>query len=264
MDGDMPLLHVQICGFVVGVQRSSSRILLDVDDGTGFLSCIHWSDLSCSLGDIVTISGKVIEFEGKKEIQAHSIVVETDSMVEMLHWLKTIHLNKSYKISELPSVEFGLDTKPVVVKDPNVELNQFLKELFTQETRIPFHDLVRREDLVELVSKSIKSIEKLKIDSAIALSLRKLLKEGFIYEKEVNAQQLYERVMMENLGNEIKMIVKREAKLLTTEDDGIYVDEIALLLKSSPFADIPKHQIQKLLNQMVSLNILCKVKNKYY
>jgi hypothetical protein len=243
----IPVLLVQICGMVVGVQRSSSKLTVDVDDGTGVMTCVYWSDLSLTLGDIVTVNGKMVIFE-KRQIQVHSLVIEQDPMVEMLHWLKTIQLNKIYKSIEIPTIDFELDSKPLIVNDPNMELNQHLKELFKRDVRIAFDDLLVRNSVIEMVSKMPDK----KLNSVISASIRKLLKEGFLFERD---ELVYEHVTMENVGKEIQDIVKKEGEL--------YIDEILLLLKPSVYRDVPKHRIQRILNQLIHMNILCKNSNKY-
>ncbi|KAI9209221.1 uncharacterized protein BJ171DRAFT_485779 [Polychytrium aggregatum] len=97
-----PVRNAEICGLIVGIDESHSRIGYLVDDGTGTINCWQWlseppsigaeadQHRIMSLGDCVVVSGKIKEYRDVRQLTVNSIRVESDPNFEALAWMQTI------------------------------------------------------------------------------------------------------------------------------------------------------------------------------
>lgn len=88
-----------------------------VDDGTGVLSCISWTDhTDIKLGDLVTVKGKIQDFRNKRQLNISQIFVEKDPNMELVRTLITISNHDIYDRPR-PQFHYGIDKIPKVAED---------------------------------------------------------------------------------------------------------------------------------------------------
>jgi hypothetical protein len=180
-------------------------------------------------------------------------------MSQILNWCRAIQLRDYYDDTYRPEVALDIPTK--VTKRPQSSLLIALKEIFVDESRVSFTDLVARPQLRQLVEVQVPNPSRIQIEHLIASEMRKLLKDGFIYMLD-EANQVYEHTTLHNLGTTIKRMVTNEFMSLREQYDGVYVEEIMVLLQATPFKTIPRNHVQKIVNTMISNNQLLKEGNK--
>jgi hypothetical protein len=208
---------------------------------------------------MVTINGRLSLYQNKPQIVIHSFGIESNPMCQILNWCKAIELSVHYKDQYRPEIAFELPNK--VVKRPQNSLLIAIKEIFVEKGRVSFPDLVAHQELQQIVKTQIENASRLQIEQSIANEMRKLLKDGIIHLLD-ESNQIYGHTTMDNLGALIKKIVITESMSLREQYDGIFVDEIMVLLQSTPFKTIPQHHVQKMVNSMISNNQLQKQGNK--
>ena len=99
-----------------------------VDDGTAVISCVQWRKSDDSdqgifiptLGQLVSVFGKISEFREERQLTVSSICPETDPNIEPLFWMEVIKLKR-----EVYSKPFALP--PGVTDTPTVSLQELVQ-----------------------------------------------------------------------------------------------------------------------------------------
>ena len=97
-------MKVQLLGWVVGIERKSGHLLLELEDGTASLSCIYWlpkdspleegEEILC-LGELVHIFGKVGHYCNQVQVTILDFVKIVDPNRLTLWHLEVMHLKRS-------------------------------------------------------------------------------------------------------------------------------------------------------------------------
>lgn len=106
-----PMSKAELVGIVVDIIRTAKRATVYIDDGTGVMPCIKFLNIhdpdagpfapDLSIGDLVTVRGKLIYLETNKELdialhlQVDSLDVLDDPNLEALHWASSLHLHQT-------------------------------------------------------------------------------------------------------------------------------------------------------------------------
>ena len=106
-----PMNKAELVGIVVDIIRTAKRATVYIDDGTGVMPCIKFLNIhdpdagpfapDLSIGDLVTVRGKLIYLETNKELdialhlQVDSLDVLDDPNLEALHWASSLHLHQT-------------------------------------------------------------------------------------------------------------------------------------------------------------------------
>jgi len=119
---------------------------IQVDDGSGVISCCQWRKVVDSdegmvipkLGQLVSVFGRVSEYREERQIKVNAITIEEDPNAEPLHWLEVIHLKRTVysKPFSLPpgiSAQSGGPQKPVkeAITETLLHYLQTMKKSFT-------------------------------------------------------------------------------------------------------------------------------------
>ncbi|KAJ3192835.1 CST complex subunit STN1 [Irineochytrium annulatum] len=98
---DHPYRRVKICGIITAKDERERNISYYVDDGSGVVGCTEWFPESVRskwdrrtlpLGALVTVQGKVSEYNHQRQIVVNIITRETDPNAELLWWLEVADL----------------------------------------------------------------------------------------------------------------------------------------------------------------------------
>lgn len=255
--------------------------MLEVDDGTGVITCVNWnqelrSEVDLKIGNIVTVSGRLILYENDVQITINSYNKEVDPNVELLHWVNVMKANRIYSLPN-PGINAeallnpNLNQSIMKPKPPKLDplsdlINSFILEHIKYNTSFQFQDLTKHPDLLKKIKDS-----KLEVDSANALSIqvskivRLLLNQGIIYFKD-EQMDIYEVVSSDNLGKALLNIMINESKQVEKKED-IYLDEITLKLHSDypQYRKIPRSIVSKIMSESTQIKnlggnkfVLCK------
>lgn len=179
-----------------------------VDDGTGVISCIQWRKVDDSdegltiptLGQLVSVFGKVTEFHNERQLTVSSVCLETDPNVEPLFWMEVIKLKR-----EIYSKPFvippGIDTCSAVpeLNIPDMiyaELKNWLDTYYSSKN-FSLKELEEKDMLTECCMKAVQDQapqhSKSDVQLAIKTSLAKLIEEGFFVRAgtTIRGVQLY-------------------------------------------------------------------------
>lgn len=115
-----PVRKVEIMGIVVTVDRKERYLRFTLDDGTGCVPCILWTNhasftatsavkglelqsrqelangtaLKVKLGEILRVQGRLSTFADQIQVTVSSLQAEQDPNAEMLHWMECMRLAK--------------------------------------------------------------------------------------------------------------------------------------------------------------------------
>eukprot|EP01103_Thecamoeba_quadrilineata_P018681 TRINITY_DN723_c0_g1_i2.p1 TRINITY_DN723_c0_g1~~TRINITY_DN723_c0_g1_i2.p1 ORF type:complete len:107 (+),score=8.41 TRINITY_DN723_c0_g1_i2:204-524(+) len=97
-----PITRAEISGYIVNKKSRADRISYIVDDGTGILVCsisveaetVYMANFT--IGDYVTLRGKIKLYHNQREMMINYIVREEDANAESWNRLKTIKLGLTY------------------------------------------------------------------------------------------------------------------------------------------------------------------------
>ena len=135
-----------------------------VDDGTAVISCVQWRKSDDSdqgifvptLGQLVSVFGKISEFREERQLTVSSICPETDPNTEPLFWMEVIKLKREVysKPFVLPP---GVTDKPTVSLQEVVqsELKKHLESKFAGKS-FTLRELEGDESLVEGCLRSLQ------------------------------------------------------------------------------------------------------------
>ncbi|KAG0561379.1 hypothetical protein KC19_9G060400 [Ceratodon purpureus] len=128
-----PVRKVEIMGIVVAVDRKERYLRFTLDDGTGCVPCILWTNhasfmattpakglelqarqelangtaAKVKLGEVLRVQGRLSTFANQIQVTVASLQVEQDPNAEVLHWLECMRLAKCCYDLDPPS-----QTKP--------------------------------------------------------------------------------------------------------------------------------------------------------
>lgn len=119
---------VEVCGLVTRLQRKTKKVTVRIDDGTGVIDCIKYTDPDnleqdatpfphLQIGDLVTIKGDLRLLESNTEnyrfhLRIKCINVLTDPNLESLYWTSTILLHEKEYCQEFqksPALSLPID-----------------------------------------------------------------------------------------------------------------------------------------------------------
>ena len=108
-----------------------------MDDGSGVISCTHWyleqdneeGLFIPTLGQLVSVWGKLSEYRSEKQLTVTAIVEQTDPNVEPLHWLEVAQLKATvYRrpFSLPPGVLAGIRSEESLKESARESILEFL------------------------------------------------------------------------------------------------------------------------------------------
>ncbi|KAK3752060.1 hypothetical protein QZH41_009162, partial [Actinostola sp. cb2023] len=90
---------VAVQGILVSVDEREKLVIYKVDDGTGIIACCCWRNTikdSFTLGQSVTVQGKITEYRNQRQLTVNSISVEENLNAESLFWLDVVNLTRTF------------------------------------------------------------------------------------------------------------------------------------------------------------------------
>eukprot|EP00731_Ephydatia_muelleri_P027320 Em0019g193a len=165
-----PISNVHLLGDVVSISQKNKFIQYEIDDGTGTIQCYHWRPVEGSdqgmvvpeLGNLVSVFGKLSEYNGKRQIRVLNIMMETDPNVEPMHWLEVVQLkrtvySRAFVLS--PGAErFGMGEDST--KEPlRVTVSSILLNILKQHPPFTLTQLRSDMELKERVIREVLSCE---------------------------------------------------------------------------------------------------------
>jgi hypothetical protein len=266
----VPCQNVHICGMIVGLNSNSTKVCLDVDDGTGSVACIIWNPkpdvFQLRLGDIISINGRISEFESKLCIYVKSFAVESDPHAELFNWVRTIELQAIYKKQQHVVIENVPNNDPQQVSRKNSSLASIpnlLKGYLKNVKYFQFDQLSMDTEFQNFVKQFVPEVDidtkLLNFQAQIAAGIRTLEKQGFVF----HSNGKYEVIGNDNLGVFLLECIQKEL-WASNANCGLFLDEIYLLLNDTPYSKVPKNIVYQLLQDLTLKNRLRKQNKKYF
>lgn len=173
-----PFKFVELFGYLVSVELKYSKLYLHLDDGTGVVRCIQSTDTSIdySIGDAVSITGKLDNNDYGKCIYVNSIVKHVDLNFE-IDFLELVEqtFRKSHTFTLPPSVNLikqsvDPNTRPRKQPKPTSKLKHPSK--LTDSDLTPDTFEIYLKNFINLNPQSHISILSLKLNSSLRLLAR--------------------------------------------------------------------------------------------
>lgn len=186
---------------IAGLQVKFNRTLFELNDGTGTIQCIKWSEnIDVALGDIITIRGRLELYE---RLQVNVSFIEQGTIeTELFHSMQVIRLQKMYKKNIPIDISKKISKVTSSLNSIKTILAKYLAKL-DRETK--FKEIISDIDLIA----ELKLYTTSNIEIVVGKQLQSLVRDGFIYQKDVE-QDTYELINISNLGQELVEIVKNE------------------------------------------------------
>ncbi|KAK9702634.1 hypothetical protein K7432_011146 [Basidiobolus ranarum] len=294
-----PIRNVEIVGIIIESDATTNYISYSIDDGTGIIACIQWVPAAerlipyretKELGSLVRVSGKIGEFRERRQLTIRELVIEEDVNFEIQRWVEIVHLK--LKIYDIPFVyptdiveeffpAYSIDSNITKEekKQPNtttVELSETtfrksLKEYIERKRFTSFHygDIRAAEELISIAKQVLLQQYHCtdpappRISSLFSRGIKRLVRDGFLYVRDADAD-VYEVIHHEvNLGKQILQIIRLE--MSKHEQDN--VNEITIITKIrsiKAFQHVPKEVLLDSLKKLVDSGDLFQPENREY
>ena len=266
----MPVRKVQICGWIVGIVEKTNRIIMDIDDGTGVVTCIQWQNGDQSLkvldlGEIVSVSGRLTQYQGELQLDAYIVSIETVEY-EQFFKLKVIEMNRIYR---LPTDTTCLDSRDLSQFNRTFEVAETLDAVELEISKLLLVEYVKPTEFdtvcnSELLQNKFEQLTNIRATdpsyrTMIAKLTLKLLNDGKIFEHPQESN-IYTKTSASNLGAEICKVLRSEAI-----NGGLYFDELMVVLKREQrFAKVGKQIVQEMLSIQSELGRVSEILPRKY
>ncbi|XP_028409616.1 CST complex subunit STN1-like [Dendronephthya gigantea] len=265
-----PIVHALVVGYIVKVDKREKLTNYGVDDGTGFLPCCMWHDQSngieADFGDLVTVMGRISTFREERQITLSKLNIETDSNVEVLHWLEVMKLKEVYQKPFKPPQDPKQKTvkpKPWIKNELDAEIDRLeellkttIREYLEAKNVVTFNlsVLLELNNVVEIVKQLLNKfaersnggkgeVKRIHISSkdigqVVKESLRKLEKDGILWCKYVtdfvntNNREFEFFSIAKDLSPSIVAVIKETSESEGETSYGIAFKKIMEKLKS--------------------------------
>jgi len=265
-----PVIRVEILGHIVSLDVKEKLTTYGVDDGSGTIPCCRWhsSDHSSdsavgkfSLGQLVTVQGKISVFREQRQLTVDLIYAESDPNAEVMFWLEAVNLgNMIYSGPFTPSIKdfqagFSDMSKEAQLKKA---VSQHLRE--NNMVAFQFRTLCLEPDILQLATDVVRQkytdqVQGKKLDGpyeakkVIRHVIKDLERKGLVYFKD-SRTDLYEVISHEhNLGSAILKAIRK-----ISVPSGSPVSKWAImdvLHSSHKFHHVTLHQVEESLDRFL-------------